>query len=68
LRRRQSSLLCLPTSLILLSGNELDHLLDVAIYQVNAQHLAGVGPHPDDEIYAGDTINNQIAAVVASDR
>ena len=36
------------------------------IHQVDAQQLAGVGSHADDELYALDTIENQIAAVVAA--
>ena len=39
-----------------------------AVHQINAHHLASVGPHADDKIYPGNTIDNQETTVVASDR
>jgi len=40
------------------SGNELHHLLDVPIHQIDAEHLTGMGSDANDEIYAADTIDN----------
>ena len=54
--------------LLVFPGKELHELLDVRIHQINAHHLASVGPHADDKIYPGNTIDNQETTVVASDR
>ena len=54
--------------LIGFSAQELHELLNVGVHQINAHHLASVGPHADDKIYPGNTIDNQETTVVASDR
>ena len=36
--------------------------------EVNAQHLASVGPQADDELHPADTVDNKETTVVASDR
>ena len=33
-------------------------LLDVDIREVNAQHLASVGPQPDDQLHPADPVDN----------
>src|SRR4029077_8233822 len=43
-------------------------LLDVDIREVNAQHLASVGPQPDDQLHPADLVDNKETTVVASDR
>jgi hypothetical protein len=43
-------------------------LLDVDIREVNAQHLASVGPHTNDDIHIADTIDKQEATVLAPNR
>jgi hypothetical protein len=43
-------------------------LLDVDIREVNAQHLASVGPQPDDQLHPADPVDNKETTVVASDR
>ena len=43
-------------------------LLDVDIREVNAQHLASVGPQPDDQLHPADPVDNKETNVVASDR
>jgi hypothetical protein len=40
------------------SHEELHHLLDVGLDQLNAEHLAGVGSHADDEIRYVSTIDD----------
>jgi hypothetical protein len=40
----------------------------LGFHQVNAQHLAGVGSHADDDIHAADAIEDEKTTVVASDR
>jgi len=34
-------------------------LLDVDIREVNAQHLASVGPQPDDQLHPADPVDNK---------
>jgi hypothetical protein len=58
----------LTIGLIVFPAQELHELLDVDIHQINAQHLPSVGPHADNEIRPANTIENQKAAVVTSDR
>ena len=50
------------------SGKELHELLDIGVHQINAQHLASVRPHTDDEIPAADTVDNKEITIVASNR
>jgi hypothetical protein len=38
----------LPKGLVLFSGEELDHLLNVVIHEIDAQHLAGVRSDVDN--------------------
>ena len=64
----RSALYSLPVGLIAFPVKELDQLRDIGIHQVNAQHVAGLGPHPHDEIFRADTVDNQETAVVASNR
>ena len=54
--------------LIVFSGKELHELHDVGVHQVNAQHIAPVGPHADDDIHAANPVDNQKTTVVASNR
>ena len=58
----------LTIGLIVFAAQELHELLDVGVDQINAQHLASVGPHADDDIQVADTIDNKEATVVASNR
>lgn len=54
--------------LILFPREELHHLLDVGTHQVNAEHLAGVSPHPEDDICPANPIDDEETSVVASNR
>jgi hypothetical protein len=54
--------------LIAFSREELHHLLDVELHQVNAQHLTRVRPHADDDIDAADAIDDEKTTVVAAKR
>ena len=64
----RSALCGLRVGLIVFPGYELNQLLDVDIREVNAQHLASVGPQADDELHPADTVDNKETTVVASDR
>ena len=64
----RSALCGLRVGLIVFPGYELNRLLDVDIREVNAQHLASVGPQADDELHPADTVDNKETTVVASDR
>ena len=64
----RSALYGLSAGLIVFPNQEFHQLLDIGIHQVNAQHVAGLGPHPHDEIFRADTVDNQETAVVASNR
>ena len=57
-----------PVGLIVFPVKKLHQLLDIGIRQVNAQNLASVGPHADDEIYRADTVDNKETTVVTSNR
>ena len=57
----------IQVGLIASPGEELHHLLDVVIHQINAENLTGVGSHAHDEIHAVDPINNQKTAVMTTD-
>jgi hypothetical protein len=56
----------LLAGLIAFPHEELHHLLDVGMHEINAQHLAGVGSHADDDIYAANTIKDKETAVVTT--
>jgi len=57
-----------PVGLIVFPVKKLHQLLDIGIRQVNAQNLASVGPHADNEIRPTNRVDNEETTVVTSNR